>query len=220
MSHGTIFLFPTCAEAAGLRTRRPDAEWYEIGVGMAEAGARAAQCIAATGCRRAVLCGIAGSVGGTLPDGTVAEVVADAVAGLPEAYAVSYRLPRATALPPVRSLTVSRTGDALPYADVGAGDAGNTAVSAGGEMPLVEQMEGAAVAAACRAFGVELVHLRAISNRVGASRAEWHTAEAVEALGRWAARLAGEADAHNARDAKAAADDIRHPLTNSFTSTI
>jgi len=57
-------------------------------------------------------------------------------------------------------------------------------------LPIVEQMEGAAVAAACRAFGAEFVHLRAISNRVGDPRSEWRVAEAVEALARAAARLA------------------------------
>lgn len=196
---------------------------------MAEAGARAAQCIAATGCRRAVLCGIAGSVGGTLTEGTVAEVVTDAVAGLPGAYAVAYTLPRATALPPVRSLTVSRTGEAL-HAEGERAAAGNNpadgntctanASAGGGEMPLVEQMEGAAVAAACRVFGVGLVHLRAISNRVGAPRAEWRTDEAVEALGREAARLLDADDTQDAGDTGDAGDGIRHPSTNRFTSTI
>lgn len=185
---------------------------------MAEAGARAAQCIAATGCRRAVLCGIAGSVGGTLTEGTVAEVVTDAVAGLPGAYAVAYTLPRATALPPVRSLTVSRTGDAL-HASAGGAAAGNDS-GEDWEMPLVEQMEGAAVAAACRVFGVGLVHLRAISNRVGAPRAEWRTDEAVEALGREAARLLDADDTQDAGDTGDAGDGIRHPSTNRFTSTI
>ena len=179
MGSGTIFLFPTEAEAAGFRTLCPDAEWHVIGVGMAEAGAGAARCIVASGCRRAVLCGIAGACDGRLAAGAVVEVVSDAVVGLPAAYAVTYPLPRATRLPTARSLTVSRTGEAL--------HAGEPAADA---LPSVEQMEGAAVAAVCRAFGVEMVHLRAISNRVGDPRAEWRIGEAVGALGRAAAEVA------------------------------
>ena len=105
------------------------------------------------------------------------------MAGLPAAYATTYLAERATDLPAVRSLTVCRTGDAL-RGDTATGDPTLDA------LPLVEQMEGAAVAAACRAFGAEFVHLRAISNRVGDPRSEWRVAEAVEALARAAARLA------------------------------
>ena len=183
MKGGTLFMFPTSAEAESFRTLRPRAKCRIIGVGMAEAGAGAAHCLAATGCRRAVLCGIAGACDDRASVGEAVEVVADAVAGLPAAYFTLYRCPRATELPAVRSLTVSRTGDAL-RGDTATGDPTLDA------LPLVEQMEGAAVAAACRAFGAEFVHLRAISNRVGDPRAEWRVAEAVEALARAAARLA------------------------------
>lgn len=186
MEGKTIFLFPTSAEAAGFRTRCPEAEWYEIGVGMAEAGARTAQAVAATGCRRAVLCGIAGACDGSLSAGDVVEVALDGVAGLPAAYAATYRMRRITDLPSVRSLTVSRTGEAIRSGEA-TGDA------AADTLPLVEQMEGAAVAAVCRVLGVEAVHLRAISNRVGDPRSEWRVAEAVEALGRAAAQIVGEA---------------------------
>ena len=49
---------------------------------------------------------------------------------------------------------------------------------------MIEQMEGAAVAAVCEAFSVEYLHLRAISNRVSDERKAWRTAEAIEALAR------------------------------------
>jgi hypothetical protein len=113
MKGGTLFLFPTSAEAEGFRTLRPDAEWREIGVGPAEAGARAARFIASTGCARAVLCGIAGACDRRTAIGEAVEAVADGVAGLPAAYATTYLAERATDLPAVRSLTVCRTGDAL-----------------------------------------------------------------------------------------------------------
>ena len=55
---------------------------------------------------------------------------------------------------------------------------------------FVEQMEGAAVAAACRAMGVEeYYHLRAISNYVDDDRSAWRIKEAVEALGERIAEL-------------------------------
>ena len=152
---------------------------------MAEAGARAAHCLASTGCRRAVLCGIAGACDDRLKVGEAVEVVADGVAGLPAAYAVTYLTERTTELPAVRSLTVNRTGDAVRDYSAAYGDGTDA-------LPLVEQMEGAAAAAACRVFGADFVHLRAISNRVGDPRSEWCVAEAVEALGRAAARLAEE----------------------------
>ena len=90
MKGGTLFLFPTSAEAEGFRTLCPDAEWREIGVGPAEAGARAARFIASTGCARAVLCGIAGACDRRTAIGEAVEAVADGVAGLPAAYATTY----------------------------------------------------------------------------------------------------------------------------------
>ena len=84
-----------------------------------------------------------------------------------------------TGLDAVRSFTVNRTGDALRNEAIVAGD-----------MPVVEQMEGAAVAAAVIALGVEdYCHLRAISNRVGEPFEQWHLGEAVAALGAVAAQL-------------------------------
>jgi nucleoside phosphorylase len=55
---------------------------------------------------------------------------------------------------------------------------------------FVEQMEGAAVAAACRAMGIEeYIHLRAISNYVDDARSAWRIKEAVKALGERIAEL-------------------------------
>ena len=59
----------------------------------------------------------------------------------------------------------------------------------GTALPVVEQMEGAAVAAVCRALETEYMHLRAISNHIGDKRSEWRVAEAVEALGAAAAAM-------------------------------
>ncbi len=55
---------------------------------------------------------------------------------------------------------------------------------------LVETMEGAAVALACRTFGVPLVHLRCVSNLTGErARAGWRCAEAADKARRAAAEV-------------------------------
>lgn len=172
----TLFLFPTEAEAAGLRHRRGDAAVAVVGVGMAEAAAGTVRALSERHPRRAVLCGIAGACGGELHAGDVVEVVEDSVAALPAAYLKAYRCPQRTALRAARAVTVNAVGEAR---------------IAGGEgcLPVVEQMEGAAVAAVCAAMGVEYIHIRAVSNRVGDARGAWRVAEAVEALGASAAEL-------------------------------
>jgi hypothetical protein len=59
-----------------------------------------------------------------------------------------------------------------------------------GDVPVVEQMEGASVAAVVIALGVEdYCHIRAVSNRVGEPFEQWHIGEAVAALGAVAAQL-------------------------------
>lgn len=178
----TLFLFPTEGEAAGLRARRPDAVVGVAGVGMAAAGAGAARLIRDLRPRRVVLCGIAGTWNGALPAGTVVEVVGDVVAALPVAYRREYLSPARTSLPAARAVTVNAVGEGAHYADACCG----TDMS---PLPVVEQMEGAAVAAVCEALGVEYVHIRAVSNRVGDARGAWRVAEAVEALGAAAAEL-------------------------------
>ena len=172
----TLFCFPTEAEASTFRTLRPDADVRIIGVGMAMSAAMATAAIIAAKPQRVVLCGIAGACDERLEVGQVVEVVRDAEAGLPAAYAKAYEMCRATDLMAVESLTVSHSGDALPYIERGA-------------KPCVEQMEGASVAAACEVVGgVEFHHLRSISNRVGDDRNLWRVRDAIEALGEAAAR--------------------------------
>lgn len=173
----TLYLFPTVHEAVGLLSRCPEMESQVgfIGVGMAEAGANAAALIAEHRPRRVVLCGIAGACDRSLQVGDVVQVACDCVGGLPEKYSKEYISMERGELQQVRCITVSRTGTSEPsYAE---------------DMPCIEQMEGAAVAAVCQAFGVEeYYHLRAISNYVDDPRSAWRVAEAVEAL---AAAVAG-----------------------------
>lgn len=168
----TLYLFPTVGEAEGLLSRCPNLreQIAIIGVGMAEAGASAAVLIARHKPRRVVLCGIAGACDRRLGVGDVVAVIKDRVAGLPAKYSKDYEGALVDGLCCVQSFTVSRTGE--------------TAALAAEDLPAIEQMEGAAVAAACRAFGVEeYIHLRAISNYIDDPRAAWRIAEAVEALG-------------------------------------
>ena len=176
----TLYLFPTREEAAELLTRRADLKPQVgfVGVGMAEAGANAAALIVRHRPQRVVLCGIAGSCDrGLIKVGDVVQVVRDKVAGLPEKYSLYYTSPNIEGVDHyVNSVTVSRTGEALPIV--------------AGNLPCIEQMEGAAVAAACRAMGVEeYYHLRAISNYVDDARSAWRIKEAVGALGERIAEL-------------------------------
>lgn len=173
----TLYLFPTAQEAVGLLSLHPEMEPQVgfIGVGMAEAGATAAALIAEHRPRRVVLCGIAGACSRELNVGEVVQVVKDRVGGLPEQYGVEYRSCAVEGLASVRSITVSRTGEAQPAEE---------------DMPCIEQMEGAAVAAACKVLGVEeYYHLRAISNYVDDPRSAWRISEAVEALAEAVAEL-------------------------------
>lgn len=143
------------------------------GVGMAQAAAQAARLIVEHKPRRVVLCGIAGAVGGSLMQrGDVVQVVRDRVAGLPAEYVIEYTSPAIEGVDfYVNALTVSRVGEALEDRWV-----------AESLQFFIEQMEGAAVAAVCRAFGVEYFHLRSISNYVDDPRAEWDVEGAVKAL--------------------------------------
>ena len=175
----TLYLFPTEGEAAGLRRRRADAAIAVVGVGMAEAAAGTVRALRVWRPRRAVLCGIAGACDGVLHAGDVVEIVEDSVAALPAAYRRSYSSPRRTVLKAARAVTVNAVGEALPSLPLQTGE----------ELPVVEQMEGASVAAVCAALGVEYMHIRAISNRVGDDRGAWRVADAVEALGTVAAEL-------------------------------
>ncbi|MBQ2032944.1 MAG: hypothetical protein II217_01010 [Alistipes sp.] len=161
----TLYLFPTEFEAAPFRALRPDAQVRIIGVGMSQAAAATARLLADECPQRVVLCGIAGVCNGGMERGSVVEVVEDSEYGLPALYAERYEPQRLTSLPAVKAFTVSRSGASVAEAE-----------------PAVEQMEGAAVGAVCRAWGVEYSHLRGISNLVGEPKQMWRIAEAVESL--------------------------------------
>ncbi|MBR5483498.1 MAG: hypothetical protein IKV18_02230 [Alistipes sp.] len=161
----TLYLFPTEFEAAPFRALRPDAQVRIIGVGMSQAAAATARLLADECPQRVVLCGIAGVCNESMKRGSVVEVVEDSEYGLPALYAERYEPQRLTSLPAVKAFTVSRSGASVAEAE-----------------PAVEQMEGAAVGAMCRAWGVEYSHLRGISNLVGEPKQMWRIAEAVESL--------------------------------------
>lgn len=165
-----LYLFPTEFEATPFRVLRPQAEVRIVGVGMSQAAATLSRIIAEEQPERVVLCGIAGACDERLKVGGAVEVVTDCEMGLPNAYAESYKPCRCTELPEVEAFTVSRCGASL---ECGARES---------EVPAIEQMEGAAVGAMCRAWGVEYSHLRTISNRVGDARPLWRADEAVEHL--------------------------------------
>ena len=167
-----LYLFPTEFEAAPFRVLRPQAEVRIVGVGMSQAAATLSRIIAEEQPERVVLCGIAGACDERLDVGTAVEVVADYEQGLPARYAEQYEPMRFTPLPKVKAATVSRCGESLSEGDV----------NEAGALPVVEQMEGAAIGAVCRAWGVEYSHLRTISNRVGDARPLWRADEAVEHL--------------------------------------
>ena len=167
----TLFLFPTEGEAARFKELRADACTAIIGVGMAEAGASAAEAIARYKPQRVVLAGIAGACDERVGVGECVAVVSDMVVALPEAFRVEYCGSECDGLRSAVTYTVNRTGESLPFC--GGGEA---------LLPAVEQMEGAAVAAVCRRAGVEYLHLRSISNRVTDSRSEWRIGQAIDAL--------------------------------------
>ena len=167
-----LYLFPTEFEASPFRVLRPQAELRNVGVGMSQAAATLSRIIAEEQPERVVLCGIAGACDERLKVGGAVEVVTDCEMGLPKAYAESYKPCRCTELPEVEAFTVSRCGESLSEGDVNDAEV----------LPVVEQMEGAAIGAVCRAWGVEYSHLRTISNRVGDARPLWRADEAVEHL--------------------------------------
>lgn len=174
----TLYLFPTIEESVAFCDLRPELreQVVVVGVGMAEAGANAAKAIARREPCRVVLCGIAGACDSRVEVGAVVQVESDRVAGLPEKYSIEYSSSFLEGLCRVQSLTVNRTGESLPIV--------------AGNLPCIEQMEGAAVAAACRVMGVEeYIHLRAISNYVDDARSAWRIKEAVKALGERIAEL-------------------------------
>ena len=160
----TLFLFPTEAEAAPFRERKPEAQVRICGVGQARAAAATAKVIVTEKPDRIVLAGVAGAYGDEPAVGSVCAVEEEREAGLPEKYASVFRpKPLPSKLPRVVSNTVAATG-AEP------------------QRAQIENMEGAAVMAVCEALGVECCEVRAISNRTGAPFAEWKIGEAATNL--------------------------------------
>lgn len=170
----TVLLVPTEGEAAPIRAARPFADVRICGVGMAAAAAFTAALLAREQPNRVLLCGIAGAYGRTLRCGEVVAVCSEQVAGLPGKYADRYTgTPLPEWLPTVVSNTVSRPGEHPDGA-------------------LIENMEGAAVMAVCRALGVSCSELRAVSNYVGEPLERWHIPAALENLAAAVGRLLDE----------------------------
>jgi len=164
----TLFLFPTGEEAAPFRTACPEAEIRITGVGLAAAAAAVARIAAEEprGSARIVLCGIAGACDGSLRRGEVVQVMTERIAELPERYGVQYRSAwRFDGLRETAGCSVNRSA------------ASRACCSAG-----IENMEGAAVMAACAAAGIPCGEIRAVSNYVGEPFDEWRVAPALENL--------------------------------------
>lgn len=165
-----VYLFPTELEASAFRRLCPDAEIHISGVGMAATAATLARL--ATKRREAcyVLAGIAGSYGDAVALGDVVEVISERCAELPQRFVREYATTPRTMLRGVRSNTVCRAMEDVDGAEV-------------------ENMEGAALFAMAEALGLEVMEIRAISNRVGDSFDKWAVDEAVEALAHELKRL-------------------------------
>ena len=159
-----VYLFPTELEAARFRELAPEAEVVISGVGQAATAATLARIVSKYGrdlCY--VLAGIAGSYGDAVAVGEVVEVVSERCAELPERFIEEYHISPRTNLRMVKSNTVGRGGSALCGAEV-------------------ENMEGAALFAMASAISLNVMQIRAISNRVGEEFERWHINEALEAL--------------------------------------
>lgn len=142
----TLILIPTETEAAPLRAACPDAPVRIAGVGMAAAAAATARIIAEEHPDRLILAGIAGASDRSVAVCEVVAVAGERIAELPGKYAVRYAADFIPAgLRTVESNTTNRTG-----------------VAASGTQ--IENMEGAAFLAVCRAFGVPGAEVRAVSN--------------------------------------------------------
>ena len=89
------------------------------------------------------------------------EIVEDSVAALPAAYRLSYLTPRRTSLPAARAVTVNVVGEAVASLSEPQMENYGTA------LPVVEQMEGAAVAHISFAAGVPCYMFKSISDNAG-----------------------------------------------------
>ena len=101
-----------------------------------------------------LLAGIAGAYDRTIPVGTVFEVTSERTAALPARYRAEYTVPPVTDLPEAASNTSDRMGTEA-------------------EGARLENMEGAALFAACAALGVRCCEIRAVANYVGDPFEQW-----------------------------------------------
>ncbi len=159
-----VYLFPTELEAANFRKQEPRAEVVISGVGQVATAATLARIVPKYGhdvCY--ILAGIAGAYGDAVAVGEVVEVVLERCAELPERFILEYENMPHTTLPGVKSNTVSRGDSTLQGA-------------------AIENMEGATLFAMASAMGLDVMQIRAISNRVGEAFEQWRINEALEAL--------------------------------------
>ncbi|MEG2240384.1 MAG: hypothetical protein RSC12_04665 [Alistipes sp.] len=158
-----VFLFPTIEEGKAFILTAPKDAVFISGVGMAETAAVTIKAVKLKKPDLIILAGVAGAYDPTVPLGEVVEVVEERVAELPAKYAEVYSSVGFTPLKKVSANTVSRSG----------AQAGEAAI---------ENMEGAAFFAVCRALGVDGCEIRALSNHVGEPFELWKFDEAVENL--------------------------------------
>lgn len=131
----TVVLFPTVEEGKEFILGEPPVATFVSGVGAAETAAAVVRAVRAKKPDLVLLAGIAGAYDRTIPVGTVFEVTSERTAALPARYRAEYTVPPVTDLPEAASNTSDRMGTEA-------------------EGARLENMEGAALFAACAALGV------------------------------------------------------------------
>ena len=196
-----LFAYATLREVAPFAARLVPA--VEIGVGKAAAAATLARELAThTGTRLVVLLGIAGAYSRRVPIGSL-HVVAESVFGdegvLSEDGFTSTRDLGLVASDVIaheaelaRRAVEALDADVVRCATVSTCSGTDHAAQAMAERTgaMVETMESAAAALACRAAGVDLLEVRAVSNYCGdRALGAWDVDRAVESLGVGVERL-------------------------------
>lgn len=165
------FIFPTELEATPFREVCPTAQIEICGVGAAACSACITSLVARGASEPLILAGIAGCYSfDSLMAGDVVEVVGEQIYALPEHFRERYEVTPQTHLRAVSSNTVNGS------------DEGLILLGSGGEMPDIENMEGAPFFAICKKMGVQALEIRAISNHVGAPFETWSIDEALYSL--------------------------------------
>ncbi len=150
----TVVLFPTVEEGKEFILGEPPVATFVSGVGAAETAAAVVRAVRAKKPDLVLLAGIAGAYDRTIPVGTVFEVTSERTAALPARYRAEYTVPPVTDLPEAASNTSDRMGTEA-------------------EGARLENMEGAALFAACAALGVRCCEIRAVANYVGDPFEQW-----------------------------------------------